>query len=139
MIRYALTCSNDHAFESWFQSADAFDKLNATGMLSCSVCGDPSVKKSVMAPRVAKHTKAPRPLSAPATAAEQAVRELRAQIEANSEDVGEKFADEARAIHAGDAPERSIFGQAKPKEAKALIEDGIPVTPLPFSVSRKNN
>ena len=139
MIRYALTCSKDHAFDSWFQSADAFDKLNASGMVACAVCGSTEVSKSVMAPRIAKSTDAERPLSAPATPAEQAFRELRDHLEKNSEDVGENFAQEARAMHEGDAPERSIYGQAKPKEAKALIEDGVPVTPLPFAIPRKQN
>lgn len=139
MIRYALTCSNDHAFDSWFQSAEAFDKLKAAGHVSCAVCGAHDVRKSIMAPRLAKQGDADRPLSAPATAAEQAVREMRAHLEKHSEDVGDNFATEARAIHNGEAPERSIYGQAKPKEAKALLEDGVPVVPLPFTTPRKSN
>ncbi|MFY0690610.1 MAG: DUF1178 family protein [Paracoccaceae bacterium] len=137
MIRYALTCDKDHNFESWFQSADAFDALLASGHLSCAVCGSADVRKSIMAPRIGKA--AEQPLSAPATPAEQAVKELRAKIEENSENVGDAFAREARAIHEGDAPERAIHGEAKIQDAKELIEDGIPVVPLPFAPSRKNN
>ena len=140
MIKYALTCANDHSFESWFQSADAFDTLHARGLVSCAVCGVSEVSKSVMAPRIGKSTEEPdRPLSAPASTAEQAVREMRAQIEANSEHVGRNFASEARAMHNGEVPERSIYGEAKLQDAKALIEDGIPVAPLPFMPTRKSN
>ena len=79
-----------------------------------------------------------RPLSAPASPAEQALAELRRRIEAKSEDVGRDFAAEARRIHAGEAPERPIIGEARPAEARALVEDGIPVAPLPWS-GRKTN
>ncbi|SDW12814.1 DUF1178 family protein [Litoreibacter albidus] len=140
MIRYALSCANDHAFDSWFQSADAFDKLHAAAMVTCAVCGSPEVQKSIMAPRVRTSDAQPeKPLSAPASPAEQAVRELRKQLEANSENVGTNFATEARAMHDGSKPERSIYGEAKLEDAKALIEDGVPVVPLPFGPARKAN
>lgn len=145
MIRYSLICEKDHQFDSWFQSADAFDKLQSAAMVTCAVCGGTDVRKSVMAPRIGKATDTnvakveDRPLSAPASTAEQAFKELREKVEANSEDVGENFAKEARKIHEGETPERSIYGQAKPDEAKALIEDGVPVMPLPFMPPRKTN
>ncbi|SHF00550.1 hypothetical protein SAMN05444273_103410 [Litoreibacter ascidiaceicola] len=137
MIRYALTCAKDHCFDSWFQSADAFDKLLSSGMITCAICGTDEVKKSIMAPRV--RTSEDKPLSAPASPAEQALKGLRAKVEANSEHVGSNFAKEARAMHNGTAPERSIYGEAKLKDAKALIDDGIPVVPLPFGPNRKSN
>jgi len=151
MIQYTLKCSKDHRFDSWFQSAAAFDKLKGAGMVSCAVCGDTSIEKAIMAPRVRParsasvppketETTAPTPpLSAPASPAEQALADLKKHVEANSDYVGESFAKEARAMHDGDAPERAIYGEAKPEEAKALIEDGIPVTPLPFRPGRKSN
>ena len=145
MISYTLKCEDGHTFDSWFQSAEAFEKLLEQGMVTCSVCGALGVEKAVMAPRVrASRDKAEapktdgRPLSRPASPAEQALAELRRKVEAQSEDVGDRFASEARAIHDGDAPERSIYGQAKPDEAKALIDDGIPVAPLPWG-NRKTN
>ena len=67
------------------------------------------------------------------------MKELRENVEANSEDVGSNFAKEARAMHDGTAPERSIYGEAKIEDAKALIEDGVPVVPLPFGPNRKTN
>ncbi len=136
MIRYDLKCTNGHAFDSWFGSSADYNKLKAAGMVACSVCGETDVEKAVMAPRVS--TTDDHPLSAPTTAAEHMVRELRKEIEKNADNVGKEFANEARKIHAGDAPERAIYGEAKPDEAVALIEDGIPVTPLPWS-SRKTN
>jgi hypothetical protein len=160
MINYTLKCANDHRFDSWFQSAEAFDKLKSAGMVSCAVCGDTSVDKAMMAPRVrparsaaaprqetsptaaetaTPPTPAPGPLSAPASPAEQALKELRDHVQANSDYVGKDFASEARAMHDGDAPERAIYGEAKPEEAKALIEDGVPVAPLPFNIGRKTN
>ncbi len=147
MIRYSLICDKDHNFDSWFQSADAFDKLNAAGLANCAVCGSAKITKAVMAPRVRParsaaampaEKPADKPLSAPASPAEQALAEMRKKIEKSSENVGDDFAREARAIHYGEAPERAIYGEARPEEAKRLIDDGIPVAPLPWS-SRKTN
>ena len=136
MIRYDLKCTKGHAFDSWFGSSADFDKLKASGMVSCAICGDVSVEKAVMAPRVS--TADERPLSKPASPAEQMVKELRRQIEANADNVGKNFASEARKMHDGETPERPIYGEAKLEEAKSLIEDGVPVTPLPWS-NRKSN
>ena len=143
MIQYSLKCENDHSFDSWFASADAYDKLADNGMVSCAVCGSTKVSKAVMAPRVrtTKGKEAPVAPTLPTekSAAEQAMAKMRAQVEQNSEYVGTNFATEARSMHLGDAPERAIYGEAKPEEAKSLIEDGIPVTPLPFMPTRKSN
>ncbi len=142
MIRYNLKCDNDHSFDSWFQSAEAFEKLLNAGMVNCSVCGISNVGKAIMAPQVRANHKRGRnsgPLSAPASPAEQAMAEIRKKVEENSENVGKNFAAEARAIHTGDAPERSIYGEAKVQDAKALIEDGIGVTPLPWGNKSKAN
>jgi hypothetical protein len=146
MIRYTLKCSHDHRFDSWFQSAEGFDKLKAAGMVSCAICGDTQVEKAIMAPRVrpARSAAAPvkeadAPLSAAKTPAEQALADLKEQVEKNSDYVGENFAQEARSMHVGDTPERAIYGEAKPEDAKSLIEDGIPVVPLPFMPGRKSN
>ncbi len=151
MILYALKCSRDHSFDSWFQSAEAFDKLAASGHLGCVICGDASVSKVLMAPAVrparAAVTDAARPvppqrsqsLALPNTELEKAIAELRRKVEETSDYVGANFAQEARAIHDGGAPERSIWGEARPEEARALIEDGVPVAPLPFLPSRKAN
>ncbi|EEX08137.1 conserved hypothetical protein [Ruegeria lacuscaerulensis ITI-1157] len=148
MIQYALKCSNGHGFDSWFQSADAYEKLAKAGMVSCAECGCTSVEKAIMTPRVRTGRKAAAqlPQSAPGSSAaapqveiERVLKELRAKIEANSDYVGRDFTREARKIHLGEAPERPIYGEAKLEDAKALIDDGVPVVPLPFVPSRKTN
>ena len=145
MITYALRCSHDHHFESWFQSAAAFDRLAASGHLACSVCGDTVIEKSLMAPAVrpgramADATVTKQSLTLPNSEIEKAIAELRRKVEQNSDYVGGNFADEARAIHDGIAPARAIWGEARPEEARALLEDGVPVAPLPFMPVRKTN
>ncbi|MFM7333152.1 MAG: DUF1178 family protein [Tabrizicola sp.] len=149
MIRYSLRCAGDHGFESWFKGADAFAALQAAGQVACPVCGSSEVRKDLMAPAVRparNAAAAPQPgphsrpdLTAPASELEAQIAELKRQIEENSEYVGMNFAAEARAIHAGDAPGRAIHGEAKPDEARAMIEEGLPVAPLPFLPARKVN
>lgn len=161
MIHYALKCADNHRFESWFQSGAAFDKLKAAGMVACSVCGSSDVDRDIMAPRVSHGSAAPDaehqpkqeaepspgarpapsagPLSTPSSPAEQALARLKDHVEKNSDYVGGDFAREARAMHVGEAPERSIYGEAKPDEARKLIEDGVNIAPLPFRLGRKSN
>lgn len=160
MIRYTLKCENDHSFESWFKSSDAFETLQSAKMNGCPVCGSADTRKSLMAPQVttarkkaakpAEPTEAPitpvppvavaeKPLSAPQTDAEAAIARMKSDVEKNSEYVGMSFAEEARAMHDGDIDSRPIWGEAKPEEAKSLIEDGVPVVPLPFTPTRKTN
>ena len=143
MIQFTLKCPDGHRFDSWFQSAEAFDKLAAGGMVACAVCGSQGVEKAVMAPRVvrsgAEERVPERPLSQPRSPAEQAISELRRRIEQQTEDVGRDFAREARAMHEGDAPHRAIRGEAATEEAKSLIEDGVPIVPLPFLNQKRSN
>jgi hypothetical protein len=145
MIRYTLTCGTGHGFDSWFQNADAYEALSCSGQLSCPVCGESRVEKALMAPAVAPARKAAtdaalRPdLSTPVTPLEKAMADLRRKVEAESDYVGVNFVAEARAMHQGDAPERSIYGEARPEEARQLLEDGVPVAPLPFLPGRKTN
>lgn len=150
MIRFTLECDNAHSFESWFQSNGAFDALATAGHLSCPNCASTAVRKSMMAPRIATDAASPpdpgqpaadRPLAnAPADSeVTRAIAKLRKLVEANSEDVGGDFVREARAIHVGDKPQRAIYGQASADEARALIDDGVPVAPLPFIPTRRTN
>ncbi|CUH42149.1 DUF1178 family protein [Ruegeria atlantica] len=147
MIQYSLKCSRDHTFDSWFQSAAAYDKLASAGMVTCVVCGDAQVDKAIMTPRVRPARNAQTTelqskqvdVATPPADIEKVLADLRRKVEENSDYVGKDFAKEARKIHLGDAPERAIYGEAKPDEAKALIEDGVPVSPLPFLPTRKTN
>ncbi|MBB3944161.1 hypothetical protein GGQ73_000084 [Rhizobium skierniewicense] len=135
MIRYALSCEKAHAFEGWFSGSADYDAQLARGLIACPVCGSPKVGKMLMAPSVstAGEKEATRTLAMD-TAQKQAfakIRETLASIRGNAEDVGDKFPEEARKIHYGETEERGIIGQASPQEAKALIEEGIAVAPLP--------
>ena len=136
MITYSLRCDQDHRFDSWFQSAEAFEKLHKSGMVTCAVCGS---EKAVMAPRLSSAEATERPLTQPRTPAEQALRALRKQVEDNADYVGRDFAQEARRMHAGDSPDRPIWGEARADDAKKLLDDGVPVMPLPFRPGRKSN
>ncbi len=156
MIKFNLKCSGNHSFNSWFRSADAFEKLNTSKLLSCPICGDADVAKAVMAPQVRpSRTAAQKPapltnagpvhvsilhaLTTPSSPAEAAIMEMKKKIQDHSEYVGTEFAREARAIHFGEARERSIYGEANSEDAKKLVEDGVPVAPLPFLPTRKAN
>jgi hypothetical protein len=136
MIRFSLRCDRAHRFDSWFGSGADFDRLADAGMIACAVCGSTAVAKDLMAPNVSTPAG---PLSGPASPAEQALAELRRRIEAESDDVGRDFPAEARRIHEGTSPRRAIIGEARPAEARALLEDGIPVAPLPWSGRRNAN
>ena len=144
MIRYTLSCAEGHGFESWFQSSDAFERLKAAGMVSCAVCGSTDIGKALMSPSLPRREQPAeqppvRPLSAPPTAAGQALRALRRRIRETGESVGRRFPAEARAIAAGEAPERPVYGQASAREARELLEDGLPVLPLPFDPDAEAN
>lgn len=138
MIQFSLRCDEDHRFDSWFQSARAFDKLHASGMISCIVCGSTKIEKALMAPKI-RDSRAGKSVTQNPDVTAQALANLKKQVEQNSEYVGMNFAREARDIHDGLSPERSIYGEAKPDEARKLIEDGVKVAPLPFVPGRKSN
>ncbi len=145
MIRYALRCSRGHAFDGWFRSGQEFETLRGAGHVGCPDCGATDVEKALMTPQVRPARiaptadPAPAPQPDPAQARRAALAELRRRVEANSDYVGPRFATEARAMHAGEAPERAIHGEARLDEARALLEDGVPVLPLPFLPTRKVN
>ena len=139
MISYDLKCEKNHTFNSWFNCVDAFDKLEMSNLLSCAVCGSSNVHRAIMAPKVSRsNPKESSPLIGEASSAEQKMLEIRKKLEAEAENVGENFADEARAMHDGDTPMRSIYGEAKIKDAQDLIEDGVPVIPMPWKKRRTN-
>lgn len=131
MIRYSLRCDRGHAFDSWFRSSDAFETVVARRELACPDCGSDKVDKALMAPPVGAPAKRPSPA--------RAIAAMRREIEKNSDYVGDRFATEARAIHDGAAPKRSIWGEAHRDDARKLVEDGVPVAPLPFVPERKMN
>lgn len=144
MIRYTLRCHNSHEFDSWFQSATGFDTLQSAGLVACPRCASVEVTKSLMAPALGSARKTAVPdhvpnLTQPQNDIETAFAEMRRQVEANSEYVGMNFVAEARRMHQGEIDARAIYGEAKPAEARALLEEGVPVAPLPFMPKRNAN
>jgi hypothetical protein len=136
MIRFDLTCAQDHTFESWFRSGSDCDRLLETKMVNCTTCGDADVRKALMAPKVSTSDA----ISAPRLReAETALAKLKQHVETNATDVGTNFSSEARAMHDGDKPERAIYGQASAADTEKLISDGVPIMPLPFMPTKKTN
>ncbi|HEX7889531.1 MAG TPA: DUF1178 family protein [Ramlibacter sp.] len=131
-----LQCSHAHAFEGWFASEDDFQGQLARGLVECPMCGDAQVSKMPSAPRLnlgaSEPAKKQEVASAPNAQMQAAWMELVKQVMANTEDVGQRFAEEARKIHYGESEERGIRGQASREETESLLEEGIGVLPLPI-------
>lgn len=140
MIRYDLTCDKGHEFDGWFRDSAAYDRQAARGLVSCTVCGSVKVGKQLMAPGIpvksnrraeSARTMVGGPPDPRLAAMLQMVRDMRAHVAENAEYVGDRFAEEARKIHYAEAEERGIYGEASSDDAKALLEEGIAVHPLP--------
>jgi hypothetical protein len=161
MIRYHLHCERGHAFESWFQSSTAYESQEKRRLVDCPVCGSTKVERAIMAPQIVskKGREIAAPAPAPATAApapevaaasstplmmaqerelRAKLKELRDHIVKNADNVGERFPNEARKMHYGDIEHRPIYGEASPDEARALIEEGVEVSPLPVLPEDRN-
>ncbi|HTK36603.1 MAG TPA: DUF1178 family protein [Caulobacteraceae bacterium] len=139
MIRYALVCEHDHPFDAWFGASSDYDDQIARGLVECPFCASTRVRKQIMAPAVRStktSTDAPAPDQVHARMME-AMGKVRRHVETNFDYVGDRFAREARDIHDGESEARGIYGEASPKEVKALIEDGIQVAPLPPAATPK--
>jgi hypothetical protein len=158
MIRYSLRCDHGHEFESWFQSSSAYEQQEKRKLVNCPACGSAKVERAIMAPQIVskkgRDSEAPAPapaasteVTAPAStplmlAQERELRaklkELRDHIVKNADNVGEGFPNEARKMHYGDIEHRPIYGEASPDEARALIEEGVEVSPLPVLPEDRN-
>ena len=137
-----LQCDGQHVFEGWFASEDDYASQLTRGLLACPMCGCTSVSKLPSAPRLNLGAEQPAPAPAPGTATptgevssiqalQAAWLQMARHLVTHTEDVGLRFAEEARRIHHGDVPERGIRGQASPEETQALLEEGIAILPLP--------
>ena len=130
MILFNLRCGSGHEFEAWFRDGDGFAAQQTAGEIACPHCGDAQVEKAVMAPRIGRSRgKTPAPSPAQMRAA---LVELRRQVEANCDYVGERFAEEARRIHHGEADPHGIYGEATSEESKELAEEGISFGRIPW-------
>lgn len=150
MIRYSLVCEAGHGFESWFPSSDSYDTQIERGLVTCPVCDTAKVGKALMVPNVARTDRGREPAApangeAPVTMIAEPERQMRAMLRAlrehvmaNAEHVGARFPEEARRIHYGEAEGRSIYGEATPAEARALVEEGIEVAAIPILPDDRN-
>lgn len=149
MIHYQLRCGGDHAFDGWFRDSAAFDLQAGSGLLACPVCGSATVARALMAPALGKRRAAPAQVEAAAPTPSAApakpvaggalpdglramLQRMRAEVETKCAYVGDRFADEARRIHNGQAEVRGIYGEATPEEAERLADDGIEVANIPW-------
>lgn len=135
MIRYNLQCPDEHVFEAWFRSSKDYTRQRKRRLVACPACGSARVSKAVMAPNIASGSGK----GAEAGTMAQAAVALRGQMEAlrqhvvdNCENVGEKFPEEARKIHYGEAEPKGIYGTASREDVKDLNEEGVDVHPLPI-------
>lgn len=139
MIHYDLICKKGHAFDGWFSNSAAYDEQRQKNSILCPNCGTADIEKQLMRPSIAKkaNTKAARQqmvsggVDPRMGVLMEKLRELRQHVEKHADYVGERFVEEARRIHYKEAEERGIYGEASPDDAKALIEEGIEVQPLP--------
>jgi hypothetical protein len=143
VIRYALLCEHEHEFEGWFGASGDFDDQQARGLVECPVCASKAVRKAIMAPAVAgtrRRDQDPAPAQTQAqshTMMMEAMGRIRRHVEETFDDVGGAFATEARAIHEGRSEDRGIYGQATAAEVRELVEDGVPIAPLPPEPRKK--
>ena len=141
MIRFSLICDRDHEFEAWFRSNDDFDRQKKRGFVDCPACGSSKVGKALMAPAVSTGRKREKIALAMNEAQKNAMAEMKAlseKMRENADYVGDKFAEEARKIHFGEADARGIYGEATLEEAKSLAEDGVGFMPIPVFPEDRN-
>jgi len=141
VIRFSLICDQDHEFEAWFRNNDDFDKQKKRGFVECPACGSKKVGKALMAPAVSTGRKKEKIALAMNEMQKKAMAEMKAlseKIRENADYVGDKFAEEARKIHFGEADARGIYGEATLEEAKSLAEDGVGFMPIPVFPEDRN-
>lgn len=153
MIRYSLRCDRGHIFESWFADAAAYDAQRKRKLVGCPSCDSVKIEKAIMAPQIARKGRAkekPAEVALTETVAPASLmmakerelraklRELRDHVTKNADNVGDKFPTEARKMHYGEIEHRPIFGEASPKEAREMIDEGLEVSPLPMLPDDRN-
>ena len=134
MIRFTLICDQDHEFEGWFRNNDDFDTQQKRGLVDCPRCGSRKVGKALMAPAISTGRKKETmtlAMSAEQRATLAQMKALAEKMRENADYVGDKFAEEARKIHFGEADPRGIYGEATADEARGLLDDGVEFMPIP--------
>lgn len=144
MIHYSLRCVGGHEFDGWFRSSADFEAQQDRDLVTCPHCGTGEVSKRLMAPSLKssghiERESEPVPSTqsvglmpeGPQAQIMRKMAEMVREIKSNATDVGDRFAEEARRIHFGEAEERRIYGSAKKEDVRSLLEDGVPVLPIP--------
>lgn len=133
MIRYTLRCDKAHEFEVWFRDSAAYDKQQKAGEVTCPLCSSRQVEKAIMAPNVASRKGPSNQEERQRAAATVAMlRQMRKAVEKNADNVGDRFAEEARRIHYGETAARSIYGNTTKDEAEELLEEGVEFGVIPW-------
>lgn len=146
MIRYDLICKNRHVFDGWFSSSAAYDEQRKSGSISCPMCSTVEIDKQLMTPSIGRKSNRKAETRSPMVAASdprmkkllQKMRELKEYVENTADYVGDRFAEEARRIHYKEVEERGIYGETTAEDARALVEEGIEVHPLPLLPEDQN-
>ncbi|MGU3401242.1 DUF1178 family protein [Brucellaceae bacterium D45D] len=141
MIRFSLHCDHGHDFEGWFRDNADFDRQSERQLVGCPVCNSQNVQKSLMAPAVSTNRQKEKIAMALGEAQKKVLDEMRdlsRKVRENADYVGDKFAEEARKIHFGEAETRGIFGEASREDVHSLLEDGVDVIPLPVFPEDQN-
>ena len=131
MIKYNLKCENSHNFDAWFSDSTNFDEQNKKNLIFCPKCNSTKIEKNIMAPNIGSKKQSYTNALKTEKNYEKIIKNVRKHVEKNFEYVGNKFADEARAIHYGEKEEREIYGETSVEEAVDLIEEGVNVSPIP--------
>ena len=131
MILFTLRCAREHEFEGWFPDNHRFEAQHADGGIACPHCGDTSVEKAVMAPRLGRSREAMPPAAALAQLRKVLI-EMRRQVETHCDYVGNQFANEARRIHYGETDPHAIYGEASDAESRELVDEGISFGQIPW-------
>ncbi len=154
MIHYQLRCQAGHEFDGWFKDAASFEQQAEARFIECPSCGDRQIERALMAPSLGRNRTEPAPANPGPAAALPAspttspagvaaggampdhlramLQKLRSEVEKNCDYVGGAFADEARKIHRGDSERRGIYGETTPDQAKALADEGVEVSSIPW-------
>ena len=136
MIKYRLICDKSHEFDGWFADSAAFDAQKKDGLLACALCGSKKVSKAIMAPAVPKKANQQ---TDEAQKIRHMMQKVSTHVEENFDYVGADFAEEARKIHYGERAARDIYGETSLDDAKDLLEEGVPVAPLPGLPPKEKN
>jgi hypothetical protein len=141
MIKYNLRCAKEHGFEAWFDNIDSFESQRENGLLRCPSCNSAKVERAIMAPAIPKKSNASRsaPTAPEPSSVMQMMQKMKDHVTENFDYVGDQFAEEARAIYYGEKEDRDIYGETSLDDARALVEEGVPVAPLPLLPDRAKN